>query len=46
MNLWDLAASLSVDPLYLFEAWVRGCPIVDFQITSVAWNAWHAANPF
>jgi hypothetical protein len=46
MNLWDLADSLGVDRGYLFLAWVRGAPVVDFSIGSSAWTTWHNANPF
>ncbi len=46
MDLWDLADSYGVSRHYMFLAWVRGCPIVDFYITQAAWNTWIAANPF
>jgi hypothetical protein len=47
MNLWDIAAKLGVDPLRLLVSWVRGAPVVAFDITepvtttwTAAWNAW------
>jgi hypothetical protein len=46
LNLWDLANALGVSRHKLFLAWVRGAPLTNFYISTAAWNAWWAANPF
>ena len=46
LNFWDLAGSLGVTPLYLFQAWVRGAPVQSWYIGQADWTAWIAANPF
>lgn len=46
LNFWDLAGSLGVTPLYLFQAWVRGAPVQSWYISQADWTAWIAANPF